>query len=120
MFEYIILSLVIIWIISFIAYCIIFNSNRLYCFIYNHKSWKLWDKICKHLQEAKLIKYCIDEDGTAVYFKFRLIIDSIGYNVIYWCEDNTVSVHCGDECILSDFDEYHSNKAAEIIKKYLL
>ena len=118
--KYIILLLIIIWIIVFVAYCIIFSSDRIYCFVYEHKDWKLWNKICKHLQEAKLIKYNEDYNGAAFYFEFRLIINSIDYDIIYWCKDSIVSVHHNKQCILSSFDKYHSNKAAEIIRQYLL
>lgn len=117
--KYIILFLFAIWIISVIAYFIIFNSNRLYCFIYEHKAWKLWDKICKHLQEAKFIRYYTDDNAdTIIYFQFKLTVDSIDYDIIYWCKENTVSVHHKNKCLLSDFDKYHSNKAAKIIKHY--
>lgn len=116
----IILLLFIIWAGVAIIFYIIFKSNRLYCFVFEHKDWKLWNKICKHLKEAKLIKYNEDHNGTSFYFKFGLTIDSIDYDIIYWCEDNVVSVHHDKQCILSYFDKYHSNKAAEIIKQYLL
>lgn len=118
MFKYILLFLFIIWTIATIAGVIIFNSNRLYCFVFEHKEWKLWNKICKHLQEAKLVDYY--KDTKLTNFRFKLIIDSIDYDIIYWCKNNTVSVHHKNECILSGFDKYHSNKATEIIKHYLL
>ena len=120
MFNYIILFLLAAWIVYIVALYIIYKSDRLYCFIYEHKDYKLWNKICKHLKEAKLIKYSEDNDGTAIYFNFRLTIDSVDYDIIYWCENNIVSVHCRDKCVLSDFDKYHSDKAAEIIRKHLL
>ena len=104
--------------IAIISY-IIFKSNRLYCFIYEHKDWKLWNKICKNLKEAKLISYYKD-NIKVIYFRFRLTIDFIDYDVIYWCKNNIVSVHYKNECILSAFDRYHSNKAAKIIKRYIM
>lgn len=102
----------------YILVYIIFKSNRLYCFVFNHKDWKLWNKICKHLKEAKLVEQSKDNNGTAIYFRFELVINSINYDIIYWCDDNMVSVHNENECVLSFFDKYHSNKAAKIIKDY--
>lgn len=117
---YIILPLLIIWVGGIAINYIIFKSRRLYCFVFEHKDWKLWNKICKHLKEAKLIKCSVDNNGAVIYFQFELVIDFIDYDVMCWCADNTVSIHHNNECILSSFDKYNSNKAAKIIRQYLL
>ena len=102
---------------------VVFSINKWYCYVFEHKSWVLWEKVCKVLLDAKLVKYHHwdeypelesyhvpiqnpDEDG---------VID-----VVYWVKQDCVSVHKETECILSDFDKYHSTKAVEIIRSFLL
>ena len=44
-------------------------------------------------------------------------INSKNYRVVYWIKERAVSVHRDTECILCDFDKYHSDMAVKIIEE---
>jgi hypothetical protein len=98
-------------------------NNRLYCRIFEHKSWKLWEKVCKELPFAKFVEH-FQYDARPGLENYKFYIHDIGIEkpveVIYWAANSIVSVHdLSGECVLSDFDRYHSDKAVEIIKGLL-
>ena len=121
---YIFMYLFVVFVLFLCIFALIFSSHRLYCMVFERGDWKLWKKVCNKLPEAYLIEHCVYEDEPALNnYKFR--IDDIGIgepvNVIYWETTDTVSVHNVDvDCILSDFDRYHSKVAAEIIKTKII
>ena len=101
-------------------------SHTSYCFIFEHKSWKRWEEICKLLPNSSLIKHNVfdDKHSNLNCYVFHIpIVDSIGcpVNVYYWENKNIVSVHHLEDggCYLCDFDTYHVKKALEIIKNKL-
>lgn len=96
----------------------------LYCYVFEHKSWVLWEKVCKALPYAKFISHN-HWDEVPKLENYRFYIQNLdedgGLEVMYWVKSDSVSVHKETgECVLSDFDKYHSNKAAKIIKTSLL
>lgn len=97
------------------------KNNKIYCYIYEHKEWVLWEEVCKKLQFAKFAGHHTYEDAPECN-NFRFYIHDIkgGVEVTYFENIETVGVFdLQNNCLLSDFDRYHSKKAIEIIKKMI-
>ena len=98
---------------------IIINNNKLYCKYFSRKEWNLWEKVIKKLKEYKetidVSKF--DNYPNLNLFYINIEINSEKYLVVYWIKERAVSVHQDTECILCDFDKYHSDMAAKIIEE---
>lgn len=110
--------LITIMIVSLVM-LIIFNNNKLYCKYFSRKEWNLWEKVIKKLKEYKetidVAKFDNYPDLNSFYINIE--INSEKYLVVYWIKERAVSVHQDTECILCDFDKYHSDIAAKIIEE---
>ena len=98
---------------------IIFSSNKLYCKHFCKKEWNLWEKVIEKLKEQRGIIYVsmYDDDPTLDAFRINIEIGSEEYELVYWVNRGTASVHQGLNCRLCGYDKYHSNMAVEIIKE---
>ena len=98
---------------------IIINNNKLYCKYFSRKEWNLWEKVIEKLKEYKetinVSKF--DNYPNLNLFYINIEINSKNYLVVYWIKERAVSVHQDTECILCDFDKYHSDIAAKIIEE---
>ena len=98
---------------------IILNNNKLYCKYFSRKEWNLWEKIIEKLKEYKetinVSKF--DNYPNLNSFYINIEINSENYLIVYWIKERVVSVHHDTECILCDFDKYHSDMAAKIIEE---
>ena len=98
---------------------IILNNNKLYCKYFSRKEWNLWEKIIEKLKEYKetinVSKF--DNYPNLNLFYINIEINSENYLIVYWIKERVVSVHHDTECILCDFDKYHSDMAAKIIEE---
>ena len=98
---------------------IIFKNNKLYCKCFCKKEWNLWEKVIEKLKEQNGIirvqkyRYYPHLDS----FHIDIEIDSEKYELVYWVETRSVSVHQGTKCMLCDFDRYHSDMAVEIMQE---
>ena len=110
--------LIAIMIVSLIM-LIIINNNKLYCKYFSRKEWNLWEKVIEKLKEYKetidIAKF--DNYPNLNSFYINIEINSEKYLVVYWIKERAVSVHQDTECILCDFDKYHSDMAAKIIEE---
>lgn len=79
----------------------------------------MWEKIIEKLKEQKGIIYIsmYDDDPTLDSFRTNIEIGLEEYELIYWVERGTASVHQGMKCILCGYDKYHSNMAVEVMKE---
>lgn len=109
----IVLGMCIILMVIAILGAITTANNKLYCRFYLRKEWKLWEDVCKNLDNAVFVSKYID--SYASNYKFSLDLNGKTYNIIYWIDEGTVSVHDDIDCILSTFDSYHTNIAADKI-----
>lgn len=95
--------------------------NRTYCFIFEHKDWNLWNRVCKELPSAKFAERFHTNGRFSYLNNYKFAIEDIGIGkpvrVFYWESDGHVSVHTDEGCLLSYFDKYHVKKAARIIIK---
>ena len=98
---------------------IIINNNKLYCKYFSRKEWNLWEKVIKKLKEYKGIINIekFDNYPNLNSFYINIEINSEKYKIIYWIKERIVSVHQDTECILCNFDKYHSDMAAKIIEE---
>lgn len=107
------------FVIWFVCMAIIFANNKLYCKCFCKKEWDLWEKVIEKLKEQDGIilvqKY--SDYPHLDSFHIDIEIDSEKYELVYWVETRSVSVHQGTKCILCDFDRYHSDMAVEIMKE---
>ena len=98
---------------------IILSNNKLYCKYFSRKEWNLWEKVIEKLKEYKetinIAKFNNYPNLNSFYINIE--INSEKYKIIYWIKEKTVSVHQDTECILCDFDKYHSDMAAKIIEE---
>ena len=110
--------LIAIMVISLIM-LIILNNNKLYCKYFSRKEWNLWEKVIEKLKEYKetinVSKF--DNYPNLNSFYINIEINSENYLIVYWIKERVVSVHHDIECILCDFDKYHSDMAAKIIEE---
>ena len=101
---------------------IILNNNKLYCKYFSRKEWNLWEKVIEKLKEYKetinVSKF--DNYPNLNSFYINIEINSENYLIVYWIKERVVSVHRDTECILCDFDKYHSDIAAKIIEEKVL
>ena len=106
-------------IIVLLVTLIILNNNKLYCKYFSRKEWNLWEKVIEKLKEYKetinVAKF--DNYPNLNSFYINIEINSENYLVVYWIKERAVSVHQDIECILCDFDKYHSDMAAKIIEE---
>lgn len=113
----ILIVLIVITTVSLVI-LIIFNNNKLYCKYFNRKEWNLWKKVIKKLKEAETINVAkFDNLPNLNSFYINIEINSEKYKIIYWIKERVVSVHQDIECILSNFDKYHSDMAVKIIEE---
>ena len=110
--------LIVIMIVSLVM-LIILNNNKLYCKYFFRKEWNLWEKVIEKLKEYKetinVSKF--DNYPNLNLFYINIEINSENYLIVYWIKERVVSVHQDTECILCDFDKYHSDMAAKIIEE---
>ena len=113
-----VLAIIAILLIWCIYTSIIFSSNKLYCKHYCKKEWNLWEKVIEKLKEQKGIIYVsMYDDPTLDAFRTNIGIGPEEYELVYWVNRGTASVHQGLNCILCGYDKYHSNMAVEIMKE---
>ena len=114
-----VLAIIAILLIWCIYTSIIFSNNKLYCKHYYKKEWNLWEKVIEKLKEQRGIIYVsmYDDDPTLDAFRINIEIGSEEYELVYWVNRGTASVHQGLNCILCGYDKYHSNMAVEIMKE---
>ena len=110
--------LIAIMIVSLVM-LIILNNNKLYCKYFSRKEWNLWEKVIEKLKEYKeTIDFSkFDNYPNLNSFYINIEINSENYLIVYWIKERAVSVHRDTECILCDFDKYHSDMAAKIIEE---
>ena len=98
---------------------IILNNNKLYCKYFSRKEWNLWEKVIEKLKEYKetinVSKF--DNYPNLNSFYINIEINSENHLIVDWIKERVVSVHHDTECILCDFDKYHSDMAAKIIEE---
>ena len=114
----ILIVLIAMTIVSFVM-LIIINNNKLYCKYFSRKEWNLWEKVIEKLKKYKetidVAKF--DNYPNLNSFYINIEINSKKYLIVYWIKERAVSVHQDTECILCDFDKYHSDIAAKIIEE---
>ena len=119
--------LIVVCIVSFTGIVTIIGPEgkfgKIYCYLFEHKDWQKWEKVCQVLPELKLSEHRVFDECEKLN-SYGFLLPNIGISdkdlvVIYWETINEVSVHEVDsgECILCPFDRYHSNKAVEILKQ---
>ena len=92
---------------------------KLYCFVWEHKEWKLWEEYIKRVDEFEF------DNGLYKSYQFNLPGTEIRAHVWKKDEDendpllNTnagyCSIHNEWECICCTFDRYHSKKMADLL-----
>ena len=114
-----VLAIIAILLIWCIYTSIIFSNNKLYCKHYYKKEWNLWEKVIEKLKKHRGIIYVsmYDDDPTLDAFRINIEIGSEEYELVYWVNRGTASVHQGLKCILCGYDKYHSSMAVGIMKE---
>lgn len=87
---------------------IIVNNHNLYCAIFMYKDRRLWKYLIKNAYKFKQTY----ESEKSISFEWNT------YELILWKNDELVSVHKNDECILSYYDEKMSKKMYNTLKDF--
>ena len=97
---------ILIFIIISLVFAIIFSSNRLYCYLFEHKEWDRWKKYIKDIDK---FEYCESLSNT-----HRFVIPNTDISAYIW-NDGTCSIHYKTGCICCDFNKYQSNKMKKLL-----
>lgn len=112
-----IIILVIALIIGIVNLYIYFN-NKLYCKYYLREEWKLWERILLNINNVKFIGHSSYPGYPDLEtYTFNLTLDGVTYMLVYWVNSGKSSVHLNDECILSSFDQYHSEIVSNLLRE---
>lgn len=89
-----------------IIFSIIFSSNRLYCYFFEHAEWNEWNKYIKDVDK-------FEYDGRySNCYKFTIPNTDI---TAYVWDNEKCSIHDETDCICCSFDRYHSNKMKKLL-----
>ena len=119
--------LIVVCIVSFTGTTIVTGPEgkfgKIYCYLFEHKDWQKWEKVCQVLPELELSEHRVFDECEKLN-SYEFLLPNIGISdkdlvVVYWETINEVSVHevGSGKCILCPFDRYHSSKAVEILKQ---
>lgn len=120
MIAKILITFLVVW---FIARVVIFTNNKFYCYLFEHKDWNLWKTVLGKLEGSDFIEHYESEMKPYLEnYKFGFTLDDgAKCKLIYWVQQGVCSVHNEeeDECLLCDFDRYHSNMAVDMVRERL-
>jgi len=88
---------------------IVFNKKA-YCFVFLHKKWKLWEH---YIRNHNKFEYDYSING-AHFFK----MPHTNVSAVIWGKGGC-SIHYDKTCMLSTFDNYHSNKMKKLLLKQM-
>ena len=100
-------SVVIISLIICAVMLIIVNNRNLYCAIFLYKDRRLWKYLIENAFQFKQTY----ETEKSIWFEWN------EYELFINKNDELLSVHKNDDCILSYFDEKMSNKMYNTLKE---
>ena len=107
MFVEISFYVVVMILIIFMVMLIIITNRNLYCAIYYHKDRKLWKYLITNAFQFKQTY----ETEKSIWFEWD------GYELFVWKNDELISVHKNDECVLSHFDKKMSKQMYNTLKE---
>lgn len=96
----------IIWLIAFVLFILVLTNKRLYCYFFEHKEYKLWEKYIKDID-----KFEYDRRYSDCY---RFTIPNTDITAYVW-DDGECSIHDKTGCVCCGFDKYHSNKMKKLL-----
>ena len=94
-------------------------NNKVYCYVWEHKEWKLWEEFIKRIDEF--------EFDNGLYLSYQFNIPGTGIQAHVWKNDENgddpvvgttvgyCSLHNKSECLCCTFDRYHSKKMADLL-----
>jgi len=105
---FLILSILLTCICIFLLY-----NKKTYCFIFEHKDWRLWKYYLKHISE---FKYVESFPGWCHEFSFK---DDIYKSevIILWESTKSCSIHYQNQDCLSTFDPQSKKMYKKLIKQ---
>ena len=119
-FGFILLAIVVIIGISGV---LVFTNNKYYCRLFEQKDWNLWETVLGKFEGSELVEHYTSEVKSFLdNYKFLVTLDDgTRYKLIYWVNQGICSVHdeFENDCVLCDFDQYHSNKAVGMAREKL-
>lgn len=106
--------------LCFAAFIVMFSNQKIYCRLFERKDWALWEKILANFDTAENLGHNTWPDHPEVEnYKFQVTCEEKQYMLIYWAVKGVCSVHIDEDCVLSDFDRYHSDMAVKMVKDKL-
>ena len=99
----------IILLLIYLFFLFTFINKKFYCFVHNHKDWKLWEYYISH-------SYMFTYDGTIYGDHVFYVGDDKNTRAYVYCDGkNICSIHNDAGLVLCDFDEYHAKKMRELL-----
>lgn len=117
----------IVFLILFLLFCVvsvggllIFSNRRLYCYIFEHEDYKLWEYYLNNVDaiipDPEYKEY--DNNPIVNIYNAKHFITHDNKYLIYWGNEDCASIHeknCA--CILSRFDTYHNKLMVKALKE---
>lgn len=115
-----ILLLLLVFCVVWFGGLLIFSNRRLYCYIFEHKMYKLWeyylDNVDAIIPNPEDSWYYNNSNLNIYHTKHFITHDN--KNLTYWGNEDTVSIHeKNHDCILSTFDKYHNKLMVKALKE---
>ena len=85
---------------------IVFYSNRLYCYFFEHTLWNRWKMYIKNIDKFEYSESFLNTH--------RFILPNTDISAYVWI-DGTCSIHYKTGCICCSFDKYHCNKMKRLL-----
>ena len=121
--ELIIIITGILFIISVINLIICLDGGKIYCSIYERKTWKNWEKVIRNCNTIKYIESFNYPELAGL--KFSMIVDGEELKINYWTRatDYPGFAPClgitnkDSSIILTKFDKYHHDIMVNILRE---
>lgn len=98
----------------------IFSNRRLYCYIFEHEEYKLWEYYLNNVDtiipDPEYKEY--DNDPIVNIYNTKHFVTHNNKYLIYRVDEDNVSIHEKNcSCILSTFDTYHNKLMVKALKE---
>jgi len=105
-----------------IIFGILINNHNVYCYVFEHKQWKLWQGFIKN---ASQFQYVGRFDNCGDEYAWYDLFGNIRYRAIVWDKPigtdeknnplGVCTIHQGTDCVLCNFSTKNSNKMADLL-----
>lgn len=112
--------LVLVFCVVSVGGLLIFSNHRLYCYIFEHEMYKLWEYYLNNVDaiipDPEYNWY--DNNPSVNIYHTKQFITHDNKRLTYWGDADNVSIHEKNcDCVLSTFDKYHNKLMVKALKE---